>query len=219
MSLYFKTVHDLPRVVPVVMSHDVVMPRCSLDIALDLKNLSERAIKRLDIGSLVGCIQVYHDLYGKRKTYRVGCLARVTGLGLDIEGGILLLSVKGMCRFELSEGAILGTSGDFIPVNYKPYASDLYDTSPMFSIESMQTPLFEKLMMVCNAFNVAAQFKISGSVSYDHMLNGLTMAMPLRSSEKQMVMEASTLADKEKVLDFLLSDHQIMLDPLQRSSH
>jgi Lon protease-like protein len=211
VSLFYKTTHDLPRVVPLIKCHSVILPKCSLEIPLSLQELSEKAIKRFDIGDLVGVLQLYQDIDGKHQHYYVGCVVRVTSLKIDMEMGLFYVGVTGLCRFRLAKGAVVGRLGDYIPVDYKDYAADLYDTSPMFGLDMLQTPLFERLMSICDIFSVSEQFKISGAVSYDHMINGLTMAMPLKSCEKQMILEARNTVEKETLLNFMLMD-QVVID-------
>ncbi len=193
---------DLPGIIPLFPLEGVVLlPRGQLPLNI----FEPRYLNMLDdvMGGerLIGMIQ---PTGGTRETpglAPVGCAGRVTAFA-ETGDGRYLITLTGLCRFQLNDEMSLLTPYRQARVDYSAYADDL---AP---IEAAGLPDRARLLSLLGQYldtrQLEVDWKAAREAPPEALVNSLSMALPFEPAEKQALLEAPTLAGRAQVLSALM---------------
>jgi Lon protease-like protein len=197
-------VTDLPALVPVFpVPGALLLPGGRLPLTVFEQRYMALIDDAMGLGRLFGMVQpaegggegAAHGLF------RVGCLGRVTSFA-ETGDGRYLVTVQGLCRFDVL-GEAEGRAGyRRLKVDYRPYAADLDEQPPPPLIDR------DRLMSSVRAYfadhGIAVNWAVLDEAADLVVVTTLAMTCPFSPEEKQALLEAGTVAERAAMMTAMI---------------
>jgi uncharacterized protein len=195
----YQTVADLPKQIPLFpMSGALLLPRTDLPLNIFEPRYLLMVEMAMATDRIIGIIQPQHDSRGEKpKLERVGCAGRITSYS-ESEDGRLLITITGVCRFNVKREARVAAPFRQAIVDYKPFEIDLVVGTGAPSVNREQ--LVEAFRQYLEANNMTTNWDEINSVSTEVLVNTLSLLAPYPPREKQALLEAPDLRSRAEVL-------------------
>lgn len=149
---------------------------------------------------VIGMIQPKKDADGPPPVYRVGCAGRITSFA-ETEDGRYLITLTGICRFDVIEEMTVDTPYRQVIASFAPYERDLDPVDPP---ETLRPCLLQALRRYFDVHEINADFAQIEQAPLGGLVNSLAMICPFPPSEKQALLEASCAKARAEVLVALM---------------
>lgn len=128
--------------------------------------------------------------------YRIGCAGKITSFQ-ETEDGRFLIQLTGVCRFRVAEEIFSEKRYRQVRPDWQPYLADLEDSpgSPM-SLEELEKSLRGYLEV--NGLKI--NWEMLRKLPPAHLVDFLTVNLPLEVEEKQALVELPSAAERAQVL-------------------
>ena len=199
----YGSVDDLPEVVPVFpLEGALLLPRGGLPLNI----FEPRYLNMIDDvmagDRVLGMVStVPGGVRDRPKLAGVGCLGRVTSFS-ETSDGRYLITLTGLCRFALGEELPVQTPYRQVRADYAAFAEDLQP--PAEDGEVDRDRLLGALRAYLDTRGLDIEWETARSAPAEALVNSLSMALPFGAPEKQALLEAAALPDREAVLVALL---------------
>lgn len=134
------------------------------------------------------------------RVYRTGCAGRITSYS-ETDDGRLLITLLGLCRFDVTEELDTVSGYRRVRADYVRYRGDM-DESPDPQVDR------DRLMGALRDFlthrNVDANWDAIKTMPNDRLVTALAMMCPFGPTEKQALLEAQDAGERGRVLTALL---------------
>ena len=196
---------DLPRVVPVFPLDGVLLlPRGGLPLNI----FEPRYLNMLDDAMagdrLIGMVQTRPGGDRERPALApVGCVGRVTAFA-ETPDGRYLITLTGVCRFLVGEELPASTPYRQVKAGFAPFEDDLYPADDDEDLGFGRARLVAALRAYLNRRALDVNWDAAKDAPSEALVNSLAMALPFDPAEKQALLEAPTLAERETTLVALL---------------
>ena len=127
--------------------------------------------------------------------YPVGCVGSIEEYR-KLDDGRYLLTLVGVSRFRVTEELTVQRGYRRVVPDYDGYAAD--DTEPPESLDTRT--LLEALKAYGNQYSVSFDVDRLSGLPSALLVNGLAMSLPFRPAEKQALLEAATLSERQKLV-------------------
>jgi Lon protease-like protein len=127
--------------------------------------------------------------------YPVGCVGEIEEYR-KLEDGRFLLTLVGVTRFRFTEELPLLRGYRRIVADYRGFAAD--DTESPDSLDTRA--LLEALKAYGDQYSVAFDVNRLSGLPSALLVNGLAMSLPFRPAEKQALLEAANLSERQKLV-------------------
>jgi uncharacterized protein len=190
---------DLPKTIPVFpLSGSLLLPRTDLPLNIFEPRYLAMIEDAMMGDRVIGIIQpVENDEADKPKLENVGCAGRITSYS-ETDDGRLLVTITGVCRFNLKKETVVKTPYRQVSVDYKPFAIDFVNETGARSVNRDQ--LISAFRQYLEANNMSADWQEVQSVSTEVLVNTLSLLAPYPPREKQALLEAPDLKSRADVL-------------------
>jgi hypothetical protein len=137
---------------------------------------------------------------GQADTYRTGCAGRITGFQ-ETEDGRYLLTLKGICRFDIAEE--MADKGGYrrVLADYRHFRDDVGD-APALEIDR------ERLLAAVKTYferqEISAPWEAVEATPDYQLVTSLAMTCPFGPNERQALLEAPTMGDRAEIVITLL---------------
>lgn len=205
-NLTFIKRQELPTEIPLFLVRGaVLMPKAHLPVPIFESAQLPLLQDCLNGNRLLGLIQPSNlpsDDQNKDAVtlYSTGCLARITDVR-EHDAAEMVVALEGVCRFKLVDHED-GPGGYPVGyVDYQPYEQDLvveYD----FSLD--RSRLFAALRPYFNRLDISPDWEEISKTSNQRLVSALSMACPLKPSEKQVLLEAQDLKEQSELFTKLI---------------
>ena len=204
-SVFDSRFEDLPAEIAIFpLPGAMLMPRGHLPLNLFEPRYLNMANDALAKSRMIGMIQPLEyqpdPLPGDTQIYETGCLGRITSFS-ETPDGQLLITLKGICRFNVAEELANRNGYRRITADYAAYREDLVD-HPEVDVDR------ERLASLLKAYFKARQLNVDWSsienADDDYLVTSLAMSCPFEVGEKQALLEAPTLAETCDILVTLM---------------
>ena len=195
----------LPTEIPIFpLPGALLMPRGHMPLNLFEPRYLNMADDALGSGRMIGMIQPLEfqpdPVPEDSALYTVGCAGRIISFS-ETEDSRLMITLKGICRFNVAE-ELPGENGyRRIVADYSPYRADL-EPEPAVNLDR------EKLLGLLRSYFESNGIKIDwetiDKASDHYLITSLAMICPFGVGEKQALLEAPTLTDTCNVLITLI---------------
>ena len=128
---------------------------------------------------------------------RVGCAGRITSL-TETDDNRLLISLSGICRFEVLNEKKVKTPWRQCKVTYDGFAGDLITDNQARSVN--RDALVTAFRQYLEANNMSANWEEVEKVSTENLVNTLSQMAPYPALEKQALLEAPDLKSRADML-------------------
>lgn len=195
---------DLPRDIPVFpLPRVILLPRAQLPLNIFEPRYLAMTDAVLTTHRMIGMVQLRRD--GKDGAlYRTGCAGRIVSFN-ETEDGRYLVTLKGVCRFDLPEDPV-PVAGGYLQArpDWSPYRGDFTpDTTTDICRDTLVSSLgvyFRQMGMSCDQWEQIRQ------IGCEQLVATLGVVCPFDTAEKQALLEAKTLKDRAKILQGVLDN-------------
>ena len=202
-----KKIKDMPGVIPIFpLSKVLLLPRSRLPLNLFENRYLHMFDYALSNGRSIGMIQPNFTELGSTDdknppVYKIGCAGYITAFSETNDNRYEII-LKGMCRFNVKDELPLMKGFRRANVKWEKFKNDLESKSLSnpFKRKSFEDMLKEYLKKK----SINADWEAIKASSDEELVNSISMGCPFDVSEKQALLEASTLDDRIKVLTSLM---------------
>jgi Lon protease-like protein len=128
---------------------------------------------------------------------RVGCAGRITSYS-ETSDGRMLITLSGLCRFEVMEELVVATPYRKVVANYRPFAADL--VVGMGAAEVNRPALLRAFRDYLAANNMTTEWSQVEAAPTEVLVNTLSQLAPYPPQDKQALLEAPDLKTRADVL-------------------
>ena len=132
--------------------------------------------------------------------YGVGCAGRITAFG-ETEDGRYLLTLSGVCRFQIAEELPQKDGYRRVLADYHRFRRDL-DEENDATVDRRR--LMAALKIYFDHRQIEADWKAIDGAPDDRLVTSLAMSCPFAPSERQALLEAPTLTERADAMITLL---------------
>ena len=196
----------LPREIPIFpLPGALLLPHGRLPLNLFEERYLAMALDALKEERIIGMVQpleFQHDpVAGDAPIFGIGCAGRITSFS-ETDDGRILISLKGICRFNIA-GEVEGRNGyRRVAADYGPFRNDLAE-QPGFDFDREE--LFGLLRRFFESRGLQADWDSLENADDETLIVSLAMMCPFDVSEKQALLEAPEMPDVPDVLMSLLA--------------
>lgn len=192
----YKSADDLPAIIPVFpLSGAVFFPRANLPLNIFEPRYLAMVDDAMRTQRIIGMIQPSGD--GARPAlHAVGCAGRITQYG-ETDDGRMVISLRGICRFRVSEELTVMTPYRQVRADYTAFAEDFRESEP-----GEQEAAFDRraylatLRLYLKAIAVQIDWDWVEKAPVEVLINAFAMLAPLAPQEKQALLEAGDLKER-----------------------
>lgn len=204
---------ELPRIIPVFPLPGVLLlPQGRLPLNIFEPRYLQMVRDAAQGDRMIGMIQTSEPLDARLepRLYRTGCLGRIT-TSKDFDDGRMLITLTGLCRFDVAEELAHVTPYRKVAANYTRFLDDC-DAAADHSV--VNRPQFvTRVKAYLAARGLSSDWKTVEQVPDDALVNSLAMICPFDPAEKQALLEAETVGRRADIMiaimDFALASAEI----------
>jgi uncharacterized protein len=195
----YHTIAELPDVLPVFpLPGALLLPRSELPLNIFEDRYLQMFNDAISTHRLIGMIQPEpSDDQDLPALSRVGCAGRITSL-TETDDNRILVSLSGICRFEVVAEKKVKTPWRQCTVTYDGFAADLVTDNQALSVN--RTALVKAFRQYLEANNMSANWDEVEKVSTENLVNTLSQMAPYPALEKQALLEAPDLKSRADML-------------------
>ncbi len=203
MTERYSSINDLPGTLPIFpLAGAMLLPRG----VLPLNIFEPRYVSMVDAAlrsgdRLIGMIQPQTvgpaDAGIRPPIHDVGCAGRITGFN-ETDDGRILMTLTGICRFKVTQELDAMTPFRQVKADYAPFANDLEAGSGELDVS--RTALLDVVRRYLDANNLQADWDAIEQSSNEALVNSLSMISPFGPQEKQAMLEADSLEQRNQIL-------------------
>lgn len=203
MSVFDPHFEDLPAVIPVFpLPKVLLLPGGSLPLNIFEPRYLAMVEAALADSRMIGMIQPLsgEDMSGDPPLYVTGCAGRISRFE-ETPDGRYLISLRGVCRFNIAEeiGPLDGYRR--VRANWSPYESDMQDDNGRCLDRNR---LFPALRRYFKIHGIEADWDTLGEVADGRLVTCLAMICPFDGPEKQALLEAPDVGSRAEALTTLI---------------
>lgn len=193
---------DLPSEIPIFpLTGVLLLPGGKLPLNIFEPRYLSMISAALGGDRMIGMIQPTGENEGLQPSvYRTGCVGRLTSFN-ETEDGRHLITLSGYIRFDIHKELPLRNDFRTVVPDWTPYRDDLAEDD---SAGIDRDRMLRALKGYFTANQVDANWDAIKDTPTDQLVNALAMMCPFQPSEKQALLEASSLTDRADVMVALL---------------
>ena len=199
-------VRQLPGALPLFsLQGSVLLPRAQLPLHVYEPHYLSMISDAIQANGFIGIVQPSIELepFQKETTqplYTAGTAGIINTFQEDASGSFLI-SITGICRFDIKKELNTLQGYRTAVVSYDRYQSDLAEESD-FSIDRVR--LFRALRQYFQNLEIDIDWEEISKTSNDKLLTALTMVCPFAPREKQALLETPTPTEQSQLITTLI---------------
>ena len=204
--MQFKTIQEIPKKIPIFpLTGAVLFP----DTQLPLNIFEPRYVQMVDSAlaspnRLIGMIQPSSSTtMGTGSLKKVGCVGRISSFN-EAEDSRYLITLTGVCRFEIEEELDTTTPYRQIIAKYENYKTDIEN----MNLENVDR---SKLLALVKRYlehrKILADWEIIQQTPTKQIINYSGVLVPFSPEEKQLLLESKNLITRCSALEALLQSY------------
>jgi Lon protease-like protein len=203
MSVFDPHFEELPAVIPVFPLPEVLLlPGGSLPLNIFEPRYLAMVEAALADSRLIGMIQPTsrENMAGDPPLYVTGCAGRISRFE-ETPDGRYLISLKGVCRFDIADEIEPVDGYRRVRADWSPYESDMHRENNRCLNRNR---LFPALRRYFKIHGIEADWEMLGEVADERLVTCLAMICPFDGPEKQALLEASNVDARAETLTTLI---------------
>jgi len=202
----YTSTQDLPATLPLFpLSGVLLLPRAQIPLNLFEQRYLDMFDASLRENRLIGMIQPdgveaaagLSDPSAKPALYKVGCAGRITSFN-ELSGNRVFITLTGVARFRIIEELDTTTKFRQCTVDFKEFEGDLVPGEGKGKVSR------ERLMSVLKQYletnDMHADWDAINNADDESIVNSLSVISPFGAPEKQALLEAKSLEDRNQML-------------------
>ena len=201
---------EFPNKIPIfALSNFIIFPNTNVPLNI----FEPRYIQMIDDcmkgNRLIGIVQPKKtgDLK-KPNLYDVGCVGKITSFN-ETDDGRYLIVINGICRYKIIEELINDKLYRECKINFDNYTNDLNKIKQEEIKFSNFKSIFNEIKILFKKQGYLINWKDLEKQNLDQIINTLSMASPFSLEEKQILLEANTLSERNKKLEEILKIYSV----------
>ena len=198
----YRNLSDLPDIMPVFPLAGVLLfPRASLPLNIFEPRYLNMVDDAMRGERIIGMIQSRGDDRVTPSLAATGCAGRITSYA-ETDDGRYLISLTGICRFDLGEELAVETPYRQIRPDWQRFEQDLF--SPPETSLPQRDDLVRSLKRYTQINSLEVDWDAVENAPMETLINALCAGCPFGTLEKQALLEAPAVADRAQTLIALL---------------
>ncbi|MEQ8746343.1 LON peptidase substrate-binding domain-containing protein [Pyruvatibacter sp.] len=207
MTSRYQSIKDLPAKLPIFpLGGALLLPRGILPLNIFEQRYLAMVDAALRSGNrMIGMIQPkgndagfgQSDAKARPAIHQVGCVGRITGFN-ETEDGRILMTLTGICRFKVAQELDAMTPYRQVTADYAPFHGDLAAGDGEDDVN--RKGLLDILRRYLESNGMQADWDAIERSSNEALVNSLSMISPFGPQEKQAMLEAPTLEQRNQIL-------------------
>lgn len=198
---YVKT-SDLPQVIPVFpLPGTILLPRGQLPLNIFEPRYLNMVDDAMAGDRVIGMVQTIGPAGEQPPLMRVGCAGRVTSFA-ETSDGRYLVTLTGICRFRIATEMQVMSPYRQIRADYAGFEADIGSSEAYESFE--RESFIDVLAPYLGRRGLDIDWDTAKAAPAEALVNSLAMGLPFEPAEKQALIEALTLEQRDQVLRALL---------------
>ncbi|MBV1933935.1 MAG: LON peptidase substrate-binding domain-containing protein [Parvibaculaceae bacterium] len=206
MTRRYTSTQDLPSTLPLFPLNGVLLlPRAQIPLNLFEQRYLDMFDASLRENRLIGMIQPdgieageeLSDPTAKPLLYKVGCAGRITSFN-ELSGGRIFITLTGVARFRITQELDTTTKYRQSTIDFNEFKDDLVPAEGKGKISR------ERLMSVLKQYlethDMHADWDAINNADDESIVNSLSVISPFGAPEKQALLEAKSLEDRNQML-------------------
>jgi Lon protease-like protein len=195
---------DLPQLIPVFpLDGALLLPGGELPLQIFEPRYLNMVDDVMAGDRVIGMIQTVGGDRQMPILAHVGCLGRITSYA-EAAGGRYLITLTGVCRFELGEELHLRTPYRQVRAKYDRFEADLAEEEADEAPLPVRDRFAKALKRYLNHRELDIDWETATTAPLEPLVNSLAMGLPFDPAEKQALLEAPCLTDRFDALTTLL---------------
>jgi Lon protease-like protein len=202
-DLFAQTFDDLPDTLPIFpLPGTILLPRCRLPLNIFEPRYLAMTEAALGAGRIIGMIQPMDAGTDDPdpEVYLTGCAGRISSFSETDDGRILLI-LTGLCRFNIAEELQVDTPFRQVRADWNPYRDDLEGFG---GGDIDRDYLFEILRAYFDARGLDTDWGALETSDDILLVNSLVMSCPFDAGAKQVLLEATGVEDRSRLMVSLM---------------
>jgi len=203
MSLFDPKFGDLPDTIPVFPLPEVLLlPGGTLPLNIFEPRYLAMVQAALQSNRMIGMMQplAAEGMAGNPALYNTGCAGRICRFE-ETPDGRMLISLKGICRFDIAEELALRDGYRCVVADWSGYSGDL-ESQIRLCLD--RNRLFPALRCYFKLHGIEADWETLGEAPDERLVTCLSMICPFGASEKQALLQAPDLNARAEILTTLI---------------
>ena len=195
---------DFPNEIAIFpLSNAIFFPNTVLPLNIFEPRYKKMTEDALSNNKLIGMVQTknYKNVI-KPEVFNVGCLGKIETHSKTVDGRYLI-NLTGLIRFKILDELETDLPYRKFKVSYEDYLEDLEKIK--FSDKINVIDLIDKTRKFFKIHQLSTDWKVVEKVEPDQLINSLSMICPFSVSEKQSLLEAKNLSDRNKLINKIFS--------------
>lgn len=202
----YTSTQDLPATLPLFpLSGVLLLPRAQIPLNLFEQRYLDMFDASLRGNRLIGIIQPdgnkataeQNDPTVKPLLYKVGCVGRITSFN-ELEGNRVFITLTGIARFRIIEELDTTTKFRQCAVDFNEFKDDLVPGEEKEKISRKR--LMSVLKQYLETNNMHVDWDAINNADDESIVNSLSVISPFGPAEKQALLEAKSLEDRNQML-------------------
>lgn len=174
----------------------IVLPFTQLPLNIFEPRYLNMVIDALGEARMIGMIQPHPS--AREALYQTGCAGRIT-MFRETEDGRLLISLTGVCRFDIQEEIPTIRGYRRIIPAWGRFTRDYFENETQVDIQE----LIAALAVFLQVNNLEADMNRLQAMPGPQLVNFLAVNLPFEPADKQALVEATDIAERAKILTTL----------------
>ena len=200
---------DLPKKIAVFpLGNFIIFPKTTVPLNIFEPRYIEMINDSMKTNKLIGMIQpklLKNSQEDSVELHEIGCLGRITSFK-ETEDGRYEIDLKGIIRFQIIEETKNEKKYREYKINFENYLQDLDENKEEVKFSDLEL-IFKDLKSLFEKRGFIINWKALEKQSLDETINALAMASPFSLEEKQVLLEAKSLALRKNKISEILSTY------------
>jgi Lon protease-like protein len=203
---------NLPIEIPIFpLANAVFFPNTILPLNIFESRYKKMIEDALSSNKIIGMIQTRErNNLKKPEVFSVGCLGKIDTHSKTADGRYLI-NLKGLVRFRILDEVETDLPYRKFRITYDEFLDDLEKIKFNDKIDILQ--LIDKARKLFKIHQLSTDWKIVEKVEPDQLINSLSMICPFSVSEKQGLLEAKTLLERNLLINQIMNFYIIGNNP------
>ena len=200
---------EFPNKIPVFpLSNFIIFPNTNVPLNIFEPRYIQMVNDSMKGNRLIGIVQPKKtgDLK-KPNLYDVGCVGKITSFN-ETDDGRYLIVINGICRYKIIEELINDKLYRECKINFDNYTNDLNKVKEEIKFSNFKS-IFNEIKILFKKQGYLINWKDLEKQNLDQIINTLSMASPFSLEEKQILLEANTLSERNKKLEEILKIYSV----------
>tara|TARA_B100000795_G_C22642092_1_gene376878 strand:+ start:23 stop:673 length:651 start_codon:yes stop_codon:yes gene_type:complete len=192
----YKNIEELPPKLSIFpLPGALLLPRTQLPLNIFEPRYLEMVDDALTSNRLIAMIQTQSD--NKDSLFKVGCVGKITSYS-ELTNNRIVITLTGVCRFSVGQELEVVTPYRQFQVNYEQFANDLLKGFGEKNVN--REGLLVCLKKYLDQNNLEVDWNSIKNSPTELLVNSLCLLSPYRPEEKQALLEAQDLSERNEIL-------------------